>query len=221
MGIPAYGWLVPCAICWFIVLTLVEPEKLEPPHVEEFFRRAPILVKTRDGVVEYVPEGKEKKGDVLFQIALTCYEEPGPHAERLFGWHNKRLYLGLYRLHGKWTYSLERIRFGRRPDDHNPEDRRIPEADREKVSAIVVKVLNERFPGKNWGDGFKEVLDLGIEETSYLCVQNFALAFAYLSILPVIAAAALAVSRPNQEPVPPPAEQPPSSPDKVAVEKTQ
>jgi hypothetical protein len=209
---PAYGWVFLCSLCWIVVLSLGQPEKLEPP---EIFWKDPILVAHRGNSYEYVPVGTEKKGDLLWQIVPTRFREDA-RVDWLFGWEDNRLYLGLYRLRSKWSYTLQRMVFGREPDKHRPEDMDIPAADMAKIRALVVKELNERFAEGDAGDWFGTVLDKGIEETSYLCVQNFALVIAYISLVPLIVAVLAMVTKPGQEanPASPPSEN-------VVAEKTE
>lgn len=193
-NVPAYGWIAVWLFCLFTAVSLGKPAELPPiDDIPLVVFKEPILMAKRGANLVIVPLKEEKPGDILWNIAPTQHEKPS--VEFLFGWHDKRLYLGLWRMHTKWTFTLNRVRFIERPAREKVVIEEIPAADLVKVRSLVHEELNRRFPEEKMGDRFDHLLDAGIEETTLMCMQNFAIFAVWATLLPAILAAAKMVSK--------------------------
>jgi hypothetical protein len=206
LGLPALVWVILPFVLFGIALALGRPKELsEPPVASAILGKACALVAARDGdSFRLVPqEDRDKPTLLLWGVGRTTSEKHT--VEQTFGWSDGRPQLGFWKRSGRWTYELFVYGF------NHPGKARSAE-DVQRLRPLLVAELNRRSPDERPGDQLDELLNHGIEETSYWCVQNAVIFFVWLS-LPIAMCACVAMFiRPR--PVPRPVEaNRPTSPD--------
>jgi hypothetical protein len=182
LKVPALIWVSTCLFFWIAALTLPPPEELEPPDELEVIFRAPVLVaKRKDAFAFELVDQKTKVKPVWYVMPSLREQEENP-VQWQFGWDGRRFNLGFYRRHSKWTYTLVLYDY---PKAKNP-PLELSAENMKSIRPLLVEELNRRFPKEEAGKKFDNLLDSGMEETSYLCPQNGVMIVAWLLLLPTV-----------------------------------
>ena len=199
-------WVILPFVLFGIALALGRPKELsEPPVAKAILGKACVLVAARDGdSFRLVPQEDRDKATPLWGVGRTTSEKHT--VEYTLGWSDGRPQFGFWKRSGGWTYELFVYGFNHPGKDKSADDV-------ERLRPVLVAELNRRSPDERRGDRLNELLNHGIEETSYLCVQNAAILLVWLS-LPIAMCACVAMFiRPRRGPKPVEANAP-TSPDR-------
>jgi hypothetical protein len=192
LKLPAYAWVVGCLFLWINVYALGAPKQDSLPRPEEvavIFQDPIVVFKKDTETFEIVPETERNKTP-LWVVFPSARDDEVNNVEWLFGWDGKRFNLGLYRRHSIWKYTLSSQPWDR-------PNKQLSESELARIRPLLIDKLNTRFPEEQAGIWFDKVLETGIEETSYLFVQNFVIVAAWLSLLPALVAVVSMLAEPE------------------------
>ena len=179
MALPAYLWLLFPPLLVAVAFVSGRPGGISEPGERTAIFQSVVLV-TRDGdSLRFVPFGADQQVTPLW--AVDCMITSQQEARRSLGWANGSPTLGFWWRSGRWRYSLDAMRF---VADWNPEvdPVQLPQEDLKRLRPMLVEELNRRNPNEHWGDRLTSLLDLGLQRTSYLCIQNAVILLAWLSL---------------------------------------
>jgi hypothetical protein len=175
---PAWAWLLFPPVLVLLAYMLGVPRPLsEPRERADLF--SPVILVARDGdSFRFVAWGSHQGITPLW--AMTCLIRENTKTERSFAWGSVSK-LGFWKLAGKWQYDLASLRFDK-DWKSGKEPLSLPPADLIRLRPLVIEELNRRSPNEHRGDRLAQVLDNGIERSSYVCVENAVILLAWLSL---------------------------------------
>jgi hypothetical protein len=188
LAFPAWVWLFPPPLLVLFTYLLGIPTALsEPGERADLFD--PIILVARDGESFRFVSWEEQQ-NVTPLWSLTCRTTATSDIRRCLGWGGETAF-GFWKQSGSWRYGLETTRFDK---DWKPgsESFSLAADDVKRLRPLVIRELNRRSPNEHRGDRLTQLLDNGIERSSYLCVQNAAILLAWLSV-PIALAAIVAM----------------------------
>jgi hypothetical protein len=180
LGLPAWAWLLLPPPLVLVAYLLGRPGNLsEPGERAELFQ--PIILVARDGDSFRFVSWEEQQ-NVTPLWALTCSITANSATTWSIGWGRETAF-GYWKRSGRWRYGLEATRFdkARKPEDPLS----LAADDVTRLRPLIIEELNRRSPNEHRGDRLTQLLDHGIERSSYICVQNAAVLLAWLS-LPIV-----------------------------------
>jgi hypothetical protein len=108
---------------------------------------------------------------------------------------------GFWKRSGKWRYALSANRFDKNWKSGEPV--LLPIEDVVRLRPLVIEDLNRRSPNERRGDRLAELLDHGLERTSFVCAQNALLLLAWLSLpVALLGFVAMFIERPKHAAAP-------------------
>jgi len=187
LKLPAWVWpLVPITLG--IVIWLMGPPDLlpEPPLGAAAFQ-APVLVTKTGKTFRFVPFGSEQNVRPLWFIKVSVGDLGGA-VRWQFGWVDRQLILGLYKRERGWLYML-----GSAPVEGSFKDGKVTvphltESELKIVRALLIEELNGRYPDEHLGSQLEQALAGGVEQVSYMCMQNAIIIILWLSLVLAMAA---------------------------------
>jgi hypothetical protein len=196
LGLAAWCWLAFPPAFVYIVYLMGRPADLpEPPEGAVIFE--PIILVTREGQsFRFVPS--EQQEDVMPLWAVSRTTRYLSTTDWSIGLKSGSFHPGFYRRNSRWTYELFSHSFGKNWNTDKSHPRELTQSELEQLRPQVIELLNQRSPNERLGDRLEQLLETGIEKTSYLCVQNALILAAWLSFLPALAALVAMFVNPKQ-----------------------
>jgi hypothetical protein len=180
---PAWFWIGLPPVLLLTVVALGPPTpRAEPEEVRAIFRD-PVLFTPDGAVFHVVPPG----GQTSIKPLWVADREVTQHSdvECLTGTSLGTI-LGFYRQTMVWHYALHASRRDDAWRDHAPGLWTLPPEDLVRVRPLVIAELNHRSGDERWGDRLASILDEGVEETSYMSLQNGVILLGWLSLVPAL-----------------------------------
>jgi hypothetical protein len=148
----------------------------EPKDREDLF--SPVLVVARKGdSFRFVPWDDPQGASPLWAVNCTTFSHNETTWRLGVGGQTE---FGFWKRSGKWKYALSATRFGKHWKPGDPV--LLPAEDVERLRPLVIEELNGRSPNEHRGDRLAELLNHGIERTSFVCIQNAVILLAWLSL---------------------------------------
>jgi hypothetical protein len=175
--LPACTWLLFPPLLVLVGYLLGRPGDLpEPKDRDELFR--PTVVVAREGdSFRFVAWDDPQVISPLWAVNCTITS----HHETTWSLGvGDQAGFGFWKRSGKWRYALSANRFDKNWKSAEPG--LLPAEDVVRLRPLVIEELNRRFPNELRGDRLAQLLDYGIERTSFVCGQNAVILLAWLSL---------------------------------------
>jgi hypothetical protein len=176
LALPAWVWLLFPPLLVLLAYLLGRPSDLSEPG--DRAELLPVTLVAPDGdSFRFVPWEGHQNVTPLWSLAprITAITE----VKWSMGWGGETTF-GFWKRSGKWRYDLEADRFDETRKSNEPLS--LPASDVERLRTLVIEEVNQSSPTEHRGDRLAQVLDHGIERSSYLCVQNAVILLAWLSL---------------------------------------
>lgn len=204
LNFPAWAWLLPAFFLGITVAALGVPAKLPEPSNAAALFHEPILVTKIKNELTFVTPETRMLGPKVWNVVLIADEES--NVKWQFGKHGTQFVLGLYRQQSRWKYRLSAILLDG-SDPKSTGDESMNALDRAKLRPMLIEGLNRRYPEEQAGAKLEELLDDGLEQVSYMCIQNYVMVLFGLSLVLALIATVVMIhpiipARPPPSPTP-------------------
>jgi hypothetical protein len=195
LALPAFVWLFVPPLLVLLAYRLGRPGELSEPSERTDLLRPLILVTPDGDSFRFVPWEEQQNVSPLWAVDCTTTTNSTITWSLGFG---EKIAWGFWKRSGSWRYALAANRFDQARKSDDPWF--LPADDVKKLRSLIVEELNRRTPGENRGERLTQLLDQPIEHSSYICLQNAVILFAWLSI-PIALASIVAMFIDPRSPV--------------------
>jgi hypothetical protein len=169
----------------------------EPEKVLELFRE-PVLLARDGGTFRVVPSGQHTSIRPLWMVDRDVTQHNAVDSLSGTSWATA---LGFYRQTTSWHYALHASRYDDAWRDLERGQWALPPEDLQHIRPLMVAELNQRSGDGRWGDRLTSILDDGVEETTYVSLQNEVILLGWLSLLPALWAIRVMFRRRSPKPI--------------------
>lgn len=173
--LPAWAWLLAPPLLVLLAYALGKPhDAAEPSDMADVLR--PLLLVTREGdSFRFISLEESQKITPVWSVSRMSLARTET-LWRLGGGH-----FGFFKLLGDWQYKLDAHRFDK-AWKVGVDPVSLSQADLAVLQPLVIAKLNQDFPAEKRGDRLTELLEHGVQTSSYDCPQNAVILLAWLSL---------------------------------------
>lgn len=201
-GMPMWFWVVltiPLLVVGNMLPQWWAPVSLAEPKERSLIFQTMLLVTSEKDGFRFVPFGEHEGVVPLWHFTCRVHETSNIH------WETKFLIPGLFVRKSNWNYELTACRFDKEWKDSKNHPYMLSDKQVQELRPQIIEELNKQKPGERLGDRLDQLLQHGLEETSYVCLQNVIIWIVYLSIvLAVVAIGFRFLTPPALTDLPPP-----------------
>jgi hypothetical protein len=174
---PAWVWVMLSPCLALAVYFMGAPDELAEPAERADLFNPPILVTRSGDALRYVPMDEHQGVTPLW--SMNCQTTAVTGLQRVLPWVNETIF-GFWKRSGQWRYALIAGRFD--PEGKTGVDGFAPTSDElARFRVMLVDELNRRSHSQK-GDRLAQLLDNGLERSSYFCVENLVVLLVWLSL---------------------------------------
>jgi hypothetical protein len=196
--LPAWTWFLFPPLLVVLASLLGRPGDLsEPKDRDELFRPTAVVAR-EGGSFRFVPWDNPQGIAPLWAVTCTITSHNEASWSLAAG---DQADFGFWKQSAKWRYVMSATRFDK--DWKSGEPPLLPTEDVVRLRPLVIEELNRRAPNEHRGDRLAELLDHGIERSSFVCAQNAVILLAWLSsAMALLAFVAMFIAQPQKATVP-------------------
>ena len=173
--LPAWAWLLAPPLLVLLAYALGKPhDAAEPSDMANLLR--PLLLVTSDGdTFRFVSLEESQKITPVWSVSRMSLAR----TETQWGLGSGNY--GYFKLLGEWRYKLDAHRFDK-AWKAGVDPVSLSQAGLAVLQPLVIAKLNEGFPTEKRGDRLAELLEHGVQSSSYICLQNAVILLSWLSL---------------------------------------